>query len=304
VVAWGANFSGQTNVPAGLSNVVAVAAGREFNMALKNNGTIVAWGYNEQGQTSFPASLTNVVAIAGGGYHGLALTAEGKVLVWGDNQFGQTNMPTGLTNVMAIAGGMDHSLALKSDGTVVAWGDDSYGQSTVPAGLSNVVIIAGGTGHSLALRSDGTGLGWGHPHMFDWEQSIVPTGLNALNVSVSGSVNTNVLGSYPLTYTSSNAIGGVTTVTRTVVVVNSTPVATPPVLTGFTTGSNGMFQFGFTSVTGASFTVWASTNVTLPLDLWSNLGPAVEAPASSGQFQFTDPQATNLGQRFYRVRSP
>ena len=61
---------------------------------------------------------------------------------------------------------------------------------------------------------------------------------------------------------------------------------------------NGAFQFNFANLAGASFTVFASTNVALPFNQWSNLGPAVETPASSGQFQFTDPQ------RFYRVKSP
>ena len=37
---------------------------------------------------------------------------------------------------------------------------------------------------------------------------------------------------------------------------------------------------------------------------WSNLGPATEIPPGSGQFQFTDHQATNHPQRFYRVSSP
>ncbi len=51
-------------------------------------------------------------------------------------------------------------------------------------------------------------------------------------------------------------------------------------------------------------TVFASTNVAAPFNTWSNLGPAVESPASSGQYQFTDPQATNKAAKFYRVRSP
>ena len=33
----------------------------------------------------------------------------------------------------------------------------------------------------------------------------------------------------------------------------------------------------------------ASTNPALPLSLWSNLDTALETPAGSGQFQFTDP---------------
>ena len=32
------------------------------------------------------------------------------------------------------------------------------------------------------------------------------------------------------------------------------------------------------------------------------LGPITDSPP--GQFQFTDPQATNTSRRFYRVRSP
>jgi len=54
----------------------------------------------------------------------------------------------------------------------------------------------------------------------------------------------------------------------------------------------------------ASLSVWASTNLALPFDQWSNLGAPVESPSGSGQFQFTDPQATNNPQQFYRVSSP
>ncbi len=75
-------------------------------------------------------------------------------------------------------------------------------------------------------------------------------------------------------------------------------------MTGLTVLGNGSFQFGFANLTGASFTVLGSTNVALPLNAWSNLGPALETPPAPGQFQFTDPQATNNAQRFYRVRSP
>jgi hypothetical protein len=65
---------------------------------------------------------------------------------------------------------------------------------------------------------------------------------------------------------------------------------------------NGTFRFSFTNLTGASYTIFASTNVALPITQWSNLGAPMESPA--GTFQITDPQATNKAQRFYRVTSP
>jgi hypothetical protein len=68
--------------------------------------------------------------------------------------------------------------------------------------------------------------------------------------------------------------------------------------------TNGTLGFSFTNRTGASFTVFATTNAALPLNAWSNLGPAVESPSGSGQFHFTDPQAGSTGNRFYIVRSP
>jgi hypothetical protein len=78
----------------------------------------------------------------------------------------------------------------------------------------------------------------------------------------------------------------------------------PLVLMGASRPGNGPMQFQFTNLTGGSFTVYASTNVASPFNTWSNLGPAIESPPGSGQFQFSDPQATNSPQRFYQVHSP
>jgi hypothetical protein len=174
VIAWGNNSYGQTNVPANLSNVVAVAAGSYHNLVLESNGEVVAWGYNGYGETTVPAGLSNVVAIAGGGYHSVALESNGTVVAWGQNTYGQTNVPANLTNAAAIAGGFLHSLALKSNGTVVAWGYNGNGQTNVPAGLNNVVAVAGGGFHSLALRSNGTMVAWGYN---GYGQTNVPASL-------------------------------------------------------------------------------------------------------------------------------
>jgi len=65
---------------------------------------------------------------------------------------------------------------------------------------------------------------------------------------------------------------------------------------------SGAFQFKFTNIPGAPFTVWASDDMPLPLSSWFSLGPVSDSPA--GFFQFSDTDATNTPQRFYRLRSP
>ena len=66
--------------------------------------------------------------------------------------------------------------------------------------------------------------------------------------------------------------------------------------------ANGSFRFAFTNSVGALFGVLATTNVALTSTNLAALGGVTEI--SPGQFQFTDSQATNDGQRFYIIRSP
>ncbi len=160
VVAWGLNTSQQTNVPATLNGVRAVAAGADHSVALRTNGTLVTWGVSP-GLTNFPASATNIAAIAAGPTVSLALRSNGTVVAWGSAADSLTNLPPTLTNVSAVAVGLNHCLALRSNGTVIAWGNNVYGQVTVPTDLTNAVKISAGWLHSLALRADGKFLGWG-----------------------------------------------------------------------------------------------------------------------------------------------
>ena len=67
-------------------------------------------------------------------------------------------------------------------------------------------------------------------------------------------------------------------------------------------GGAGCFQFAFSNATNADFSVLAATNPALPLADWTLLAPAIQC--SPGQYQFTDPGATNYLQRYYRVISP
>ena len=192
----------------GLNGVVAVAAGGEHSLALRQDGTVVAWGSGSG--TASPTGITGAVRIAAGYAHSLALKADGTVAAWGDNSYGQTNVPVGLTDVVAIAAGDFHSLALKRDGTVVAWGYNEYGQASVPGQMTGVVTVATGgdpadglgswgggvvqlTSHSLALRGDGTVIAMGvreyldNSFSVDFSQSGVPSGLGGvIAVAVAG----------------------------------------------------------------------------------------------------------------------
>ena len=95
VVGWGSSANGQTNAPRSLTNVLAVAAGGTFNLALKANGTLAGWGNNIQGQINIPVGLTNVAAMVGGTNFGLAIG----------------NQPPVATNAM-ISGYVSHDLAV------------------------------------------------------------------------------------------------------------------------------------------------------------------------------------------------
>jgi uncharacterized repeat protein (TIGR03803 family) len=88
----------------------------------------------------------------------------------------------------------------------------------------------------------------------------------------------------------------------TILAVFQAPTAVPFLLVKPARLPAGGFQFFFTNTPAAPFTVLVSTNPGLSLSNWTALGPVTEGPA--GQFQFTDPQATNNSLRFYRVRSP
>ena len=216
LASWGSDTYGQTDVPAGLSNVIALAAGNYHSLAVRGDGTVAAWGAGrtnsgvgpQYGQSIVPSSLSNVVAVAGGYYHSLALAADGTIAAWGAGlsdtgaspQYGQSIIPAGLSNVTATAAGGYHSLALQVNGTVVAWGAGAsntgsspyYGQTMVPAGLDNVGAIAGGGYHSLAIKADGTVTAWGAGTSNtgsspDFGQALVPAGLtNAVAVAGGG----------------------------------------------------------------------------------------------------------------------
>jgi alpha-tubulin suppressor-like RCC1 family protein len=179
VLAWGANWAGQSEIPPGLSNIVGIAGGTWGSLALGANGKLIGWG---ETQNNPPETLSNVVAVACGFIHSLALSADGNVFAWG-NDSRATNIPVAVSNIVGIAAGI-HSLALRADGRVFGWGENFHGQAAPPSSLSNVVAIAAGDNHSLALCGDGRVVAWGDN---SYGQSGVPAGLsNVIAIAAGG----------------------------------------------------------------------------------------------------------------------
>jgi len=162
IVAWGWNNYGQCNIPEPNSGFIAIAAGADHSLGLKQDGSIVAWGWNNHGQCNIPSPNSGFVAVAAGCYHSLGLKQDGSILAWGDNYFGQCDVPSPNSGFIAIAAGFGNSLGLKQNGSIAAWGWIAFGQCNIPSPNSGFIgISTGRQPHSLGLKQDGSIVAWG-----------------------------------------------------------------------------------------------------------------------------------------------
>ena len=221
VIAWGDGSLGDTNVPSGLTNAVAVAGGQNLSVALKADGTVIAWGSNLNGETNVPVGLSNVVAIAAGNAYALALKADGTVTGWGTlGNSVRYAYYAGLTNIADISlGSWDNAAALTRDGRVLLYdsaltnssatginavaitsgfyfnegvaNDGSIFQipaytNTVPPPWTNMVALSMAfNNHMVGLQGNGTILDWTN-FSFSSYASVPPTGTNFETVAASG----------------------------------------------------------------------------------------------------------------------
>lgn len=241
LTAWGLNASGQLGTnntansqlpmavvrPAFLNGkqIVAVAAGDNFSLALCSDGTLASWGDNSVGQLGDGSTKVNsieplditgkgvlagrtVVAIRAGARHSLALCSDGRVVAWGANESGQhgngttldSNLPV-LVNangallgktVQSISAGGKHSLALFTDGGIAAWGANASGQlgnnSTVS---SNVPVTVPKQGAISGKTVIGLSAGGDHSLAVCSDGTVAAWGMNSSGQLGNSSNNTS-----------------------------------------------------------------------------------------------------------------
>jgi len=179
-----------------LDNVSTIAAGDDFMLAVRTDGTLWGWGTNFWGALGVGTNLAahlpvqvgtnrNWQAVSAGPRHAATLQSDGTLWTWGYNINGElghgrtgagTNRP-GLvsvdTNWCSVSAGGFHTVALRTDGTLWVWGDNHWGQAgngttgsmtqpTQSGSETNWVSVVAGYGHTMLFRADGSlwGSGW------------------------------------------------------------------------------------------------------------------------------------------------
>ncbi len=172
-----------------------ISAGKNFSMAIRNDGTLWAWGLNGNllglnGNTANQnvpiqvGTANDWVEVSAGTNHTLAIKTNGTLWAWGDGQFGAlgnglfnsatwtvTQVGTA-TDWIHVSAGNRFSIALKNNGTLWSWGLNTVGQLgqnnltnlNVPTQVgtsTNWSAIDAGEQHALALDAGGFLYAWG-----------------------------------------------------------------------------------------------------------------------------------------------
>lgn len=106
-----------------------------------------------------------------------------------------------------------------------------------------------------------------------------------------GTVNINVVGTNTITYTAADGNGNTNTVVRAVIVSDPTPV-----IGGVVVNHGGSFTLNLAGAPGNTYILQTTTNL---INSWQPI--ATNLFDNSGTWQFTDSNAINFQQQFYRL---
>jgi len=168
-----------------LQDIIYIAAGTNYSVAVNKKGEVWTWGQNDYGQLGdgtktakytpvrVKANLSGIIKVACGIRHTVALKADGSVYTWGDNANGQLSDNTNsqrlipvkvletadtyLSDAISISASSYSTHILKSNGTVISSGLGTSGQlgnnGKVNTKLPVTAVGVGGTDTLTQIRN-------------------------------------------------------------------------------------------------------------------------------------------------------
>ena len=145
------------------SGLVEVAAGYDFSLGLRSDGTVLMAGEDPLVSKEAIALWRDVVHISANASSVIALDSAGRVFVEGGRT--TSSKPNGIryvlpdeiasrTDAVAVAAGKAHLAVLFADGTCAAFGSD-IGNSCAVGSWRDVAAIAAGVNGTVGLTKDG-----------------------------------------------------------------------------------------------------------------------------------------------------
>jgi len=167
---------------AGERDVVQIAGGKDFTLALKKDGIVFAWGRNDKGQCGTGTGLAvdmyamellpspvegllegrKVVKVSAGSNHAAAITDNGELFLWGMGQYFQPEYISelGHTKVVDVSCGNNYTLAVGEDGKLYSFGKGKTGVLGLASDKAAVIptVVEGLLGREIISVS----AGWSH----------------------------------------------------------------------------------------------------------------------------------------------
>jgi hypothetical protein len=224
----------------------------------------------------------------------------------------QLSIVSGFKNVSAVVTGLAqltdyHYQLIASNIAGISTGADmvvtTIGKPTVSTLTASNITVSGATLAASINPNGGATTNWFKYGLTTSYGSSTPT--NVLAGGAGLTVITNLLAglapgtTYHYLVTASSAAGTATGADKTF----TTLAVTPPAVAAMESLGSGLFQLSFTNASGVSWSVLATNLLAAPYTNWPVVGHAVETPAGSGNYLYTNSAPTNA-QLFYLLRQP
>ena len=191
-----------------ITDAIDIAAGANWTMILRADGTVWEAGYNGYGQLGDGTTtsttvfhkvkldnngnyLKNIVQITAEDSTAHALTTDGSVYSWGYNEYGEIGINAGgnryypvkmkkVSNIVQISAGEGHIVMLDADGSVWSVGNNGYGQFGVGhSANSSIPLKMQDTDGSILYGVREVATGRYHTVIIKEDNTVWSTGLNS-----------------------------------------------------------------------------------------------------------------------------